>query len=132
MGDRSRFGVATSGSNRLNSSLHRCTYPLGSWLHCASRPSTHRIGCNPVRAPSDPYINGQRWPRRISDFRPSRIEPILAVIRKQELEYILAIAFEMGNRATAALRKIQKVQLLRSLPLTQLGFREYCLEFSPQ
>jgi hypothetical protein len=26
------------------------------------------------------------------------------------LEYVLAIAFEMGNRATAALRKIQKVQ----------------------
>jgi hypothetical protein len=40
------------------------------------------------------------------------------------LEYILAIAFEMGTRATAALRKIQKVQLLRNLALTQLGFRE--------
>src|SRR5580704_19029509 len=64
MGARSRFGAATSASNRLNSSLHRCAYPLGSWLPCALRPSTHRIGCNPVRGPFRSVHNGQRWPRR--------------------------------------------------------------------
>src|SRR6202035_430439 len=37
-------------SKRLNRSLHRCAYPLGSWLPCALRPLTHRIGCNRVRA----------------------------------------------------------------------------------
>src|ERR1700740_1744835 len=76
MGAQSRFGSATSRSNRLNSSLHRCAYPLGSWLPCALRPSTHRIGCNPVRGPFRSVHTGQRWPRRISNFRPSRIEPI--------------------------------------------------------
>src|SRR5258708_23918173 len=57
MGARSRFGAATSASNRLNSSVHRCASPLGSWLPCALRPSTHRIGCNPVRGPlTEPLV----------------------------------------------------------------------------
>src|ERR1700730_15432453 len=88
MGDRSRFGVAAFASNRLSRSLHRCAYPLGSWLPCALRPLTHRIGCNPVRALLNlPKCRCSTVP--ISNaiakmYTNCGVEPILAVIRKQE------------------------------------------------
>jgi hypothetical protein len=42
---------STSASNRLNRSLQRCAYPLGSWLHYALRPRTDKHACRQLQAP---------------------------------------------------------------------------------